>query len=361
MIRFIKKCKEKLDYYRALPSLLEALRARENTTEERLAILEKEVEERLAILEEDRTELFRRIDEIQIRQQENTLSTIITLQNSITNIWKKILASQNENMPIIHFIRCIDIYNAGDRSAGPELYFKEFLKNSICYFHSIKHVNFDIIGKHDWVIIGSGGMLGADSLHCTVINHVLELSDHVIGWGLGINEHHRDCIFYWDIDQKINYEKFFLLTTRDWMRENIRFCPCVSCMMDGLSKEYKLKRKIGILSHHEIPIKGFDFDICDNSQPTERILEFIGSSEIILTNTYHCTYWATLMNKKVILYQPFSNKFDFLKYPPVVYSGDLEADIARTRTYPDALEECRKFNIELKDELLNLIIKSCAS
>ena len=50
------------------------------------------------------------------------------------------------------------------------------------------------------------------------------------------------------------------------------------------------------------------------------------------------------MNKKVILYNPFSNKFDNFKYKPVIYSGNLKSDINKAVVYSQSLEECQSEN-----------------
>ena len=201
-------------------------------------------------------------------------------------------------------------------------------------------------------------MLDCSSQYQEAINQLLSLSDHVIGWGLGHNAHYENSIFEEKPSVQIAYEKFFLFTSRDWHYKNDRFCPCVSCMLSGLEKEYEIKRRIGVVTHHQVKIQEFGFDVCTNSEPIDVILNFIGTSEIIITNSYHIAYWATLMCKKVIIYQPFSNKFSYFKYPLVEYSGDLEADIERTKIYPQALCECRKINSDLKDELLREMHKS---
>lgn len=325
--------------------------------------------ERLNVLEKDRTELFRRSDQLQsgidtwqrrLCEMEKQQAEDISVQRYIfekrlDNYVKLQNGGMGLNTPRIHFIRCLDIYNTGDMNCGPDLYFKEFTNHYSCFFHSIKNIDYTLIGQKDWVILGGGGMLDCCRQYQNAINRLLEINDHVISWGLGHNEHHADNIYYWEASEKIRYDKFFLFTTRDWEYGNDRFCPCVSCMMPGLEKQYALKRRVGVLTHHAVPIKGFDFECCNNSQPLEEILAFIGSSEIILTNTYHGAYWATLMGKKVIIYQPFSNKFNYFKYRPTIYSGNLEKDIENAKAYPEALEECRSINRNLRDELLQII------
>lgn len=66
-------------------------------------------------------------------------------------------------------------------------------------------------------------------------------------------------------------------------------------------------------------------------------------------------YWATLMGKKVVLYKPFSNRFDHIKFTPVTYSGVMEADIKKAKTYPTALQECRNLNLKFFEKVKQII------
>ena len=63
------------------------------------------------------------------------------------------------------------------------------------------------------------------------------------------------------------------------------------------------------------------------------------------------------MGKKVILYRPFSSRFDGFKYPPVIYSGDLKHDIAMAKTYPDFLNEACTLNNDFFKKVQNIIQK----
>ena len=51
---------------------------------------------------------------------------------------------------------------------------------------------------------------------------------------------------------------------------------------------------------------------------------FIKTSKVIIINSYHGIYWATLMRIKVLtMVYLHSNKFNYFKYPPKEYTGDL--------------------------------------
>lgn len=277
---------------------------------------------------------------------------------------RKSLSVQLENImdykkPRVHFVRSIDIYNTGDMSCGPLDYFPVFKEKFNCYLHSSKNMEYSLIRDGDVVIIGGGGLLECGETHQNAINRLLSMPVKVISWALGHNSAYQGNMWEWNVDREIDYSKFYKFTTRDYGLDGMRFLPCVSCMNPGLDMKLDMKlnvkRGIGIIEHHDLHIDEFDYDKINNSDSYEKIINFIASSDVIITNTYHCAYWAMLMCKKVILYKPFSNRFEHFKYKPVVYSGDLEKDIEKCVIYPDALSEFRKMNIEFANEVVSEI------
>ena len=147
---------------------------------------------------------------------------------------------------------------------------------------------------------------------------------------------------------------FTLLGLRDY-NKGYPYLPCVSCLKKELTLKSKIKRKVGCVIHYENTDITFDYPTMYNNQPFEDIIKFISESEVIITNTYHIMYWSTLMNKKVILFNPFSNKFDNFKFKPVKYTGHMEADIKKAKNYPEAMEECKKLNLAFFEKVKRLI------
>jgi hypothetical protein len=138
------------------------------------------------------------------------------------------------------------------------------------------------------------------------------------------------------------------------------YVPCVSCKMKGLLMERPIERRIGILDHiafHNSPLMYERVSMNLNSYSIKTILEFIASSEVIVTSSYHGMYWATLMKKKVILGIDWSTKFHYFKYPPVLFSGDIEKDIEKCKIYPKSLEE----SIQANDNFYNKILKEISN
>jgi exopolysaccharide biosynthesis predicted pyruvyltransferase EpsI len=86
------------------------------------------------------------------------------------------------------------------------------------------------------------------------------------------------------------------------------------------------------------------------------VIAFLGSAETVVTNSYHGAYWATLLGRRVVVVDPFSTKFFFLKHRPVIAAlQDYTKAISRTRIYPESLSECREANLNFSVKVKNLL------
>ena len=70
--------------------------------------------------------------------------------------------------------------------------------------------------------------------------------------------------------------------------------------MPYLKMKEDIKREIGIINHKDYIIENNEYNIITNSQNIYEIIDFIRTLKVIITNSYHATYWATLMKRKVI-------------------------------------------------------------
>lgn len=78
-----------------------------------------------------------------------------------------------------------------------------------------------------------------------------------------------------------------------------------------------------------------------------KLFLFLASAKVVITNTYHGVYWATLLGKKVLCYKPFSSRFFHTKYPPVFIESlteNLDENINNSKNYLESLNECRLAN-----------------
>ena len=301
---------------------------------------------------------------------------------------------------IIEFYR-MDKNNPGDWYSNPSRYF----------FDNISTVKIDIdnVRKTSWyqldtIIVGGGGLIGNpnfESLMQRVCTHpdeqllldilqtklknistenredliqwketvqrltvdLLSKLDKTIGprilWGAGINSRDKECDAY-SIEYPDYLNSFHLVGIRDW-NTDYRWVPCASCMHSAFDNEYEIKNEFVWFEHKKRLIDTKYFDILpsprllNTGQNIEQIIEFLGSAETVITNSYHGVYWATLLNRKVVCV-PWGNKFNMFKHPPIMANEKNWCEkINEAKSYPDALTECREANLNFYIETQKLI------
>ncbi len=200
--------------------------------------------------------------------------------------------------------------NIGDLVCCPLDYFPELDNGERCDVREM--------GESDgWTVIGGGGLL-----HPELVGNIEKLSQtpaakRTIIWGIGDNQHGASLISHpqW-------LDRFAKRGIRDIQSEY--WTPCASCMHPAFDA---VRGKIPdcdvvVYSHFDYAIQceARPFRFNQNDRPTlansmRGVLEFLGSGETVLTNSYHGAYWAMLLGRKVELYKPFSNRFYGLPSP----------------------------------------------
>ena len=248
---------------------------------------------------------------------------------------------------IINLFR-YDQNNAGDYNCSPLQYFD--------LNHDILVVNTDfesmkIIYKEENinlpVIIGGGGIF-YDNQAFLIENLCYRHRGLKIIWGAGFNfKNHKDVPNIPYYLKKINH-----IGIRDNVHD-FEWVPCASCMHELFNKKYEEKFEIGIVEHHESPIKS-NLPKINNSKKIKDIIYFIGSCKKIITNSYHGYYWSILLNKEVnVIPLHNSSKFFHLKYKvPIIKNSEI---FIESKKYDYALNECREKNINFYNKLINLI------
>lgn len=255
----------------------------------------------------------------------------------------------------IHFIHRYITNNAGDKACGYYRYFLSKFSNYECIVHDINHVYFSKIAPNDIVIIGGGGLLNSLTEWNYTINKAVRFAGKSIIWSAGFNMKPKT-----KIGIQINWSKIDVLAIRDYKHNSkFRYVPCATCMIPELAYNYATHRKIGVVLHHQledmVPDEMKAFETISNAYSILEIIRFIGSSEIILTSSYHAAYWSILMKKKCVIFSLHSEKFQYMKYPPIQYSGNLPLDINQARIYPNALNDSRNLVLSYVKDITELI------
>jgi len=300
---------------------------------------------------------------------------------------------------IVEFHR-MDANNPGDWYSNPSRYF--FPNKAIQI--DIDNVRKTTWNQQDTIIVGGGGLIGNENFEPLMerlsrhpdeqlLKDILETKlktvsgenkeiitdwkdkvrvitlktinslDKSIGprilWGAGYNSREKDKDPYY-IDYPDYLNQFHLIGIRDWDTD-YRWVPCASCMHPAFDEEYEIKNEVVWFEHKKRLIDGKFLDalpaprMLNTGQNLEQVIEFLGSAETVVTNSYHGVYWATLLNRKVVCV-PWGSKFNMFKHPPVMANERNWVDmIERAVNYPKALKECRTANEEFYQDVIKLV------
>jgi hypothetical protein len=184
-------------------------------------------------------------------------------------------------------------------------------------------------------------------------------------WGVG----HNIQKFGQDDVPNLKYPKFMkdfnIVGIRDFVpHQPYEFVPCASCMDPSLNKTYPIKNDIVIIEHKKQLLKGAEFGalsiprFVNSGDNLEQMIELIGSANIVISNSYHAIYWATLLKKKSICVGAWSSKFFTLKHKPHYIKSigkELEEAIDEAKIYETALEESVMANRRMWDRVRALV------
>lgn len=173
------------------------------------------------------------------------------------------------------------------------------------------------------VIFGGGGLHGKQAwVRLRQFVDAAPKTLPIVIWGMGINDHGRLDWNYNSVLPYLQQQPNVLIGLRDGFYPT--YVPCASCMRPEFDEEPSLQQEVVFYAHHGFPEVTLPCPTMSNRVEGEpsayfrRVIEFLGSAEIVVTNTYHGAYWARLLKRKLIVVAPFSNKFMGLKPQPVI-------------------------------------------
>ena len=236
--------------------------------------------------------------------------------------------------------------NTGDRFCSPFLYYTfPFDTTYRCIVRdSFEEVNYPLI-------LGGGGLFQQwfiDNVFPKFKNKIK------IVWGSGTNYHGETKIILpnflsdWDIVGLRDKGTIY-----DWV-------PCVSAKNKLFDNNYNSKFEFVIYEHAHQPINIKSLTEAPKLNNTgfsmREKIDFIGSGEYIITNTYHGAYWGMLLNKKVIIYEPFSNRCLFFPWNVTIADRFTFKDKIKSCASFNILQECREVNDAFYERVCNLIL-----
>lgn len=218
---------------------------------------------------------------------------------------------------MIHLINRVDFDNCGDFACC----LGQYLKLPNYMNHDIDAINWQYVKEKDLVIFGGGGMLNCTDTFNTNIRRALRTCESVIGFGFGFNTHDGR-----DTQEPLTTEElgaFKYITVRDFNHPSgIRYTPCPSVLhISKAHRDAEPLRKVGVIHHKVFNCEDqWHHESIVNSRPLHEVLNFISTSEEIVTRSYHAAYWGLLMNKKVTVQDMWSEKF---RYMNATYEGNI--------------------------------------
>jgi len=260
--------------------------------------------------------------------------------------------------------------NIGDRYCRPLDYFPE-----VCHGWRVRDVAATDRARIDSlrgqiVILGGGGML-----HPWPWEHVLYPllagGNRVIAWGIG---HHHDAVHShsgtiernWRSSVKhyltdYDLSRFALCGLRDVVDWPI-YAPCSTCMHPVFDAPVKPTQDYVLYEHGDLePIDIDGLPRMSNTGPAriEEVATFLASGRTVITNTYHGAYWATLLGRRVAVYEPWCTKFSLMRYPLVECTrDDWRERSSSAPMYPGALAECRSATRAFAERVRLLLLEA---
>ena len=239
--------------------------------------------------------------------------------------------------------------NLGDRYSGPILYFPQ-LKETASF--DPLAAKLPEVWLQKTVLVGGGGLIAHPAFQPNMESLAAYRPRILIAWGIGHNAPGERELSYPDY-----LEDFDLVGIRDH-GSKYDWVPCASCLYPGFDRKYEITDEYVVYENTLCaPIRLVGFKKLTNTEENlETVLSFLGSANTVLTSSYHGAYWATLLGRKVIIVNPFSSKFFAFKHRhPIADETNWRTKQHETRSYPEALEECRRANLEFSEKVLNLI------
>ena len=241
--------------------------------------------------------------------------------------------------------------NIGDFYCNPSRYF-----DMNCLSGELMYNDYPIAGEH--LVVGGGGLI-----HKKFSNHIQTLMSKEPAtttlWGIGHNFGKKHIAkTKGDVYYPSWINNATLVGIRDWIEGfHQYYLPCVSCMHSAFDKEYKSKREV-VYFTHAFKSKFANPDtlpyIKNNVMDFDKVIEFLGSANTVVTDSYHGAYWAQLLGKNVQV-ASWSVKFDHMKHQPHFIDSINDKFTKKKNAIDGFLQECRHLNNEFYQKFQTLL------
>lgn len=171
-----------------------------------------------------------------------------------------------------------------------------------------------------------------------------------IAWGLGDTRHGA-------MTAEPAPSGFDLYGSRDDGQPGAEWVPCASCMSPLFDADREIRHEAVLYFNRRRPrpaVVGIPEN--HNEAGFAEAVEFLASGAVVVTNSYHGAYWATLLGRGVVIIDCYSSKLcQFRHKPAYAESGDWMNALPAAVNHSGSLHESRAANRKFFDRVMNLI------
>ena len=233
--------------------------------------------------------------------------------------------------------------NVGDFACTPGNYFDLGRHEFFGFTQEVPSCNLAVLG---------GGQVFRDVVNSTIYN--LGRAKKRVVWGVGISPKDRASVGYDLVEGNCD-----LVSTRNWGIEGCEYVPCASAMSPLFDNAPEPTHDVVLFNHAKksdklVRVSGMP-EQNNHSGTMADAVKFIASGATVVTNSFHGTYWAMCLGRKVLCV-PFNRKFEFFRENPVMASPDDWPDqIKNAERREGVLQDARVLNQQFYEKVQNLI------
>lgn len=284
----------------------------------------------------------------------------MALKKSNIDVVKKDIVLSDVKVPRVGTVLSNDTLNVGDENSNPVLYFSFGRDVVTAPWPSIRK---KFVAEN---IIMGGGFLGRMFDGNAAYFDVADEVKRMFVWGIGRTPHQKMYKPVLDRSTLVGIREFGHPEIDD---RKVFYVPCASCMSPLFDLDWKIEHDVVFFMHsHNSSISPRmnigDAPVMKNRQDFVSTIKFISSGKVVVTNSYHGAYYATLLGRQVVViaepgqwdtFRP--EKFECFKFPPAFSSAENWREAAaKAPVYPDALSDSREKNISFYQKVLENMV-----
>jgi hypothetical protein len=238
--------------------------------------------------------------------------------------------------------------NVGDMYCHPSHYFDLGNVTTDCISKCTKY---DLNNKT--IIVGGGGLIRKYFNKYTAHIHKQDYKNLIV-WGIGHNFSWKENFWWPDW-----LTKSTLYGVRDYFSNRQHdYLPCVSCMDPAFDKTYQVTKNTAFFLHRTESANNYpeSESVMHNTNTNlSEVIQFLGSANTVVTDSYHGAYWGLLLGKDVRVVS-WTTKFENFKYQPTLITSIEDWKNHKPVLYPEGyLEECRTLNNKFYNRVKSLL------